>query len=314
MKALAKLKLFIKERVILMTIKNVVVAGGGVLGSQIAYQTALKNFKVTLYDISDESITRSKKRVDSLFSDYQADTGLTKEEFNAGLKNLIFSSNLSDATQNADLVIEAIPEKLEIKQAFYQQLSQVAPNKTIFASNSSTLTPSMMVKGVNRPAKFANLHFANRIWLFNTAEIMGTPQTAPDTIETLTKFARAIGMVPIILNKEQPGYVLNSLLVPFEIAALKLWATGVADASTIDKDWIISTGAKMGPMATMDIIGLRTPYYVGLEYLKTHNDPVSELTMQKMKEMIDAGHSGKDDGQGFYHYPNPEYLDPDFLK
>lgn len=297
-----------------MKIKNVVVAGGGVLGSQIAYQSALHDFQVTLYDVSDESIARSKKRVEGLFPDYHHDINLAEDDFRAHLKNLTYSTDLKGAMATADLVIEAIPEKLAIKQSFYDQLSKVAPEKTIFASNSSTLTPSMMVDHVDRPAKFANLHFANRIWLFNTAEIMGTPQTAPETIATLTEFARAIGMVPIVLKKEQPGYLLNSLLVPFEIAALKLWATGVADPATIDKDWIISTGATMGPMATMDIIGLRTPYYVGLEYLKTHDDPVSKLTMQKMKEKIDAGQSGKDDGEGFYHYPNPEYLDPDFLK
>ncbi len=297
-----------------MSVQKVVVAGGGVLGSQIACQTAQHNFQVTLYDVNDSAVQHAKKRVQALFPDYHQDVGLSRQDFIDHLNNLTYTADLSQAVKNADLVIEAIPEKLSIKKNFYQQLSAVAPAKTIFASNSSTLTPSMIVASVDRPTKFANLHFANRIWLFNTAEIMGTSQTAHETIETLTSFARAIGMVPIVLKKEQPGYVLNSLLVPLEIAALKLWATGVADPATIDKDWIISTGAKMGPMATMDIIGLRTPYYIGLEYLKNHDDPVSKLTMQKMKAMIDAGHTGKDDGQGFYHYPHPEYLDPDFLK
>lgn len=297
-----------------MLLNNVVVAGGGVLGSQIAYQSALKGKQVTIYDINQVELSKSKQRINKLFDDYHHDIGLTKEQFNAGLANLSFTDNIKQATANADLVIEAIPEKLEIKEEFYKQLSKVAPASTIFASNSSTLTPSMMVKVVDRPSKFINLHFANRIWLFNTAEIMGTDQTSNETRRSVIDYAKQIGMVPIVLKKEQPGYILNSLLVPLEIAALKLWATGVADPATIDKDWIISTGAKMGPMATMDMIGLRTPYYVGLQYLKTHDDPVSKLTMQKMKEMIDNGHSGKDDGQGFYSYPNPEYLNLDFLK
>ena len=299
---------------IFMMLNNVVVAGGGVLGSQIAYQSALKGKHVTIYDLNEDGINKCKQRVASLFEEYHKDIALTRDQFNEGLQNLNYSTQLESAVENADLIIEAIPEKVEIKNAFYQKLSTVAPAKTIFASNSSTLTPSMMVNAVDRPDKFINLHFANRIWLFNTAEIMGTKYTSQETKDAVIDYAKQIGMIPIVLNKEQPGYILNSLLVPLEIAALKLWATGVADAATIDKDWIISTGAKLGPMATMDMIGLRTPYYVGLQYLKTHDDPVSKLTMQKMKQMIDEGHSGKDDGQGFYHYPNPEYLAPDFLK
>lgn len=297
-----------------MTIKNVTVAGGGVLGSQIAYQSALKGFNVTLYDINDEQIANAKQHVNSLQSGYQRDIGLTPEEFQTGLSNMTFSAQLSEAVKDTDLVIEAIPEKLEIKQNFYKQLSEVAPEETIFASNSSTLIPSAMVKFTDRPKKFLNLHFANKIWAFNTAEVMGTPETDPDVESQVVEFAKQIGMVPIVLHKEQPGYIVNSLLVPFAISSLKLWAAGIADPESIDKTWMISQGATMGPFMTIDMIGLVTPYNVGLEYLKTNNDPVSELAMKKLKEMIDAGKTGRQAGEGFYTYPNPDFEKPDFLK
>lgn len=134
-----------------MTFKNVTIAGTGVLGSQIAYQTALNGFKVTAYDIHPDN---AKRRVLSLKDSYKSDIGLTDEEFDAALNNLIFTDNLSQAVKNADYIIEALPEKLDLKANFYQQISKIAPESTIFASNSSTMVPSQLIKYVDRPTKF----------------------------------------------------------------------------------------------------------------------------------------------------------------
>ena len=223
--------------------KNIMIAGAGVLGSQIAYQTALSGFNVSVYN---HHIDTAERRIKALKSDYERDLHLTDKEFQQGLDNIkVITDDIAIAVKDADLMIEALPESLELKEQFYEEVSGLAPEKTIFASNSSTFIPSQLAPYTDRPEKFLNMHFANQIWKFNVVEIMGTSQTSPEVIEEATKFAREIKMVPVILNKEQHGYILNSLLIPLLASGLSLWAKGVADPAMIDKDWMISTGAPM---------------------------------------------------------------------
>lgn len=296
-----------------MSIKNVTVAGGGVLGSQIAYQTALKGFNVTLYDINEECIAKAKQNIERLKPSYENDLKLTDEQFESAFQAMHFSYELADAVKDADLVIEAIPEKLEIKENFYKQLSEAAPEKTIFASNSSTLLPSQLKDYTDRPEKYLHLHFANRIWSNNTAEIMGSPETSKDVFEEVVQFAKDIGMVPVPIYKEQPGYVLNAVLVPWLNAALKLWAKGVADPWTVDRTWMIDAKAPFGPFGVLDAIGLTTHYNIVVNMAEATGDEELKLVAQKMKERIDAGLLGPATGKGFYSWPKPECLQPGFL-
>lgn len=295
-------------------INHVTVAGGGVLGSQIAFQTAFKGIPVCLYDLNEKLLAQDQERIKALKGSYQHDLKATEADFDAGYRRLTFSDNLKQAVQEADLVIEAIPEKLEIKKSFYEQLSQVAPEKTIFASNSSSLVPSQLAGFTDRPNKYLHLHFANQIWLHNTAEIMGTDSTSAETYTDVVDFATRIGMVPVKLAKEQPGYVLNAVLIPWLNAALKLWAKGVAEPQTIDKTWMIDLGAPYGPFAILDAIGLKTHYNIVVNLAKVTHDQDLHLVAEKMKERIDQNLLGPATGQGFYHWPNPECLQPDFLK
>ena len=294
-----------------MAFQNITIAGTGVLGSQIAYQTALNGFKVTAYDLD---VDAAKQRVLALKDSYKRDLDLTDEDFQAGLNNLTFTTNLEEAVQDADYVIEALPEELSIKADFYKQLSTLATAKAIFASNSSTMVPSQLVKYVDRPQKFLNMHFANMIWKCNVAEIMGTDQTDPAVYQAVVDFARAIKMVPIEIHKEQPGYVLNSLLIPFVVSAMSLWVKGVADPETVDKDWMISTGAPVGPFIMLDDVGLRTVWNIVNELYATQHKELFKQIADKLKEKIDAGQEGLESGEGFYKYPHPAFEDPDFLK
>ena len=293
-------------------IEQVTVAGGGVLGSQIAYQCAFKGKNVTVYDIGDEAVAAAKERVEALRTAYKRDIQATDEQFDAGLGRMSFTTDLGEASKNADLVIEAIPEKPSIKHDFYQSLAKLAPEDTIFASNSSTYVPSTFAADTGRPDKFLNLHFANQIWLMNTAEIMGTNQTDPDIYNRIVSFARQIGMVPIQLHKEQPGYVLNTLLMPLMGAAGMLWAHDVADPQTVDKTWMIATGAPKGPFGFYDMVGLRTAYNILCQ--RQGDNPQAKPLLDKLKAMIDQGKLGEETGQGFYQYPDPDYRDPGFLK
>lgn len=299
----------------IMKINKVTVAGSGVLGYQIAFHTAFKGFKVTVYDIDNQSLEKAKLKFDFLSTAYQRDLAATPEQLKQTQENLSYSSDLKEATKHADLVIEAVPENPKIKISFYNDLADVAPKHTIFATNSSTLIPSQLAQATKRPKQFLALHFANEIWTHNTAEIMGHEQTDPLIFNQVVDFAKAIGMIALPLHKEQPGYILNSLLVPLLDAATTLLVNEIADAQTIDKTWMAATGAPMGPFGILDIVGITTAYNINKMTADATQDPVKIKTVAFLKEkFIDTNKLGVSTGQGFYMYPNPAYKDKDFLK
>lgn len=298
-----------------MNYKNITVAGSGVLGSQIAYQTAFHGFQVSVYDINDEALELAKERIKKLKPRYQEDLKATQEEVDAAYDRLSFYSDLAEAVKDADLVIEAVPERVEIKVDFYKKLAAVAPDKTVFVTNSSTLLPSQFAEATGRPEKFLALHFANEIWKNNTAEVMKHPGTDMQYFDQIIEFAKAIGMVALPLYKEQPGYILNSLLVPFLEAAQMLLVKEVSDPETIDKTWMIATGAPLGPFAILDVVGIRTAYNITLAKAKaTGNEEFMKLAELLKREYIDKGKLGRETGEGFYKYPNPSFAQPGFLK
>ncbi|GHG87081.1 3-hydroxyacyl-CoA dehydrogenase [Pseudodonghicola xiamenensis] len=284
-----------------MTIKTVTVLGTGVLGAQIAFQTAYHGFQVTAYDLGDEQIAKAKKTMDWLAARYLADLpGATQADIDTAFANLSYATDLTEAAKDADLVIEAVPEAIELKKKVYAALNEAAPAKTIFASNSSTLLPSAMAEATGRPAQFTSLHFANEIWTHNIAEIMDHPGTDPKVHAEVVAFARAIGMEPIEVLKEQPGYVLNSLLVPFLRAAAGLFTNGIASPADIDKTWRIATGAPKGPFEIYDIVGLTTAYNISL---MSQDDTQLKFAARLKEDYIDKGKLGVATGEGFYKYP-----------
>lgn len=296
-------------------IQKITVAGGGVLGAQIAFQTAFHGFAVSVYDVSEEAFENTFKIIKQLGERYKKDLGATEDSIIKARDQIKFSTDLGKSVQDADLLIEAIPENPKIKTDFYQKFSKLAPAKTIFATNSSTLLPSQFADATGRPEKFLALHFANEIWIHNTAEIMGHPKTDPKIYEEVVTFAKSIGMVALPLKKEQPGYILNSLLVPLLASATQLLANEVADPQTIDKTWMIATGAPMGPFGILDVVGITTAYNINKIAAEATKDPLKIKTAELLKaNFIDKGKLGVSTGEGFYKYPNPEYQKKDFLK
>ncbi|RLV55498.1 3-hydroxyacyl-CoA dehydrogenase [Aeromicrobium phragmitis] len=283
------------------TFTNVTVLGTGVLGSQIAYQSAYQGFEVTAYDINDDAIAKAKERFAGLATTYDAEVeGAKGGKSAAALERIRYSTDIADAVKDADLVIEAVPEDPAIKNETWRKVGEAAPEKTVFVTNSSTLLPSSFMEATGRPEKFLALHYANRIWAMNTAEVMGTSKTDPEVYRKVVAFAEEQGMVPIEIKKEQPGYVLNSLLVPLLNAAGALYANGVADPETVDKTWRIGTGAPMGPFQIFDVVGLTTAYNVSIM-----GDETSQKFAQLLKEnFIDQGKLGVATGEGFYTYPS----------
>ncbi len=311
-----------------MSIKKVVVAGGGVLGSQIALQSSYCGFDVTIWLRSEGSIERAKPKLER-FKNIYIDTleqmktdasaycrglskkaDLTDEEIDElkiqaqeAYDSLTLTNSYEEAAADADLIIEAIAENPEQKIAFYQELAKYMDEKTILVTNSSTLLPSMFAEHTGRPEKYLSLHFANTIWKNNTAEVMGHPGTEQKYYDEIVKFAEDINMIPLKLKKEQPGYILNSLLVPFLSAAEALLANDVSDFETIDKTWILATGAPAGPFHILDIVGLETAYNIIIMNPEAQDPETTPGKIAKMlKEKIDAGETGINAGKGFYTY------------
>ena len=298
-----------------MNYKNITIAGSGVLGYQIAFQTAFHGFKVTVYDIKDATLEKAKLKFNTMSEAFKRDLNATQEQLDKTFKNLSYTSDLAEAVKDADLVIEAVPENPKIKIDFYNKLAKVAPEKTVFATNSSTLLPSQFAEATGRPSKFLALHFANTIWIHNTAEIMGHPNTDPSVFKDVVAFAKAIGMLALPLYKEQPGYILNSLLVPLLSAATSLLVNDVAEPEIIDKTWMKATGAPLGPFGILDVVGITTAYNIDKMAAEKTNDPLKIKTVKYLKEnFIDQNKLGVSTGEGFYKYPNPAYKNSDFLK
>lgn len=282
-------------------IEEVTVLGTGVLGSQIAFQAAFHGFPVTAYDVSDDAVAAGRERFEKLATRYATEPAVaaTSEQTAAALDRLHLTTDLGEAASSADLVIEAVPEVIDIKRELYARLADLAPRHTIFATNSSTLLPSDFKESTGRPDRFLALHYANEIWRANTAEVMGTADTDPEVFDAVVDFATRSGMVPIELKKEKAGYVVNSLLVPFLGAAAELLVGGYAEVETIDKTWRIATGAPLGPFQIYDIIGLTTPYNIA----KSDPSAGSQALAGYLKaNYIDKGKMGVATGEGFYRY------------
>jgi len=298
-----------------MEIKNVTVAGAGTLGSQIAWQTATKGFTVKVYDAFEKGLEEGKKSHQQFAELFKSTRGFSQDEIDQIFSRLSYTTNLAEAVKDADLVSESVPENLEIKRSFYLEMAKVAPERTIFTTNSSTMLPSQFAQESGRPEKFLALHFANGIWDANIGEVMGHAGTDPAIFTQVIDFAKAIGMVPIPIHKEQNGYIINSLLVPWLSAAGDLVLNEVADFKAIDKTWMVSTDMKVGPFGLMDMLGLELVYNVYQHWGEKLND---QATLKRAdyfkKNFVEKNKIGVKTGEGFYKYPNPEYQNPDFLK
>lgn len=318
--------------------KKVVVAGGGVLGSQIAFQAAFCGLDVTIWLRSQGSIGRTQPKLDSIRKSYTdaielmagpnpeanwcrgiADSGAPFDkaeklsQVEKAYSSLKIELDMAAAVKDADIIIESVAENVQDKIDFYKSLAPLMDEKTVLVTNSSTLLPSQFAKFTGRADKYLSLHFANAIWKNNTAEVMAQRLTSPAVFDAVCAFANQIRMVALPVLKEKNGYLLNSMLVPFLLSGLDLYVNGISDPESIDKAWTLGTGAPRGPFQIFDVVGVKTAYNIVLQYqkvpglfsplLKKMMMPYNFKGMEKvLKEMIDAGKLGKSSGEGFYKY------------
>lgn len=297
-----------------MTFTKITCAGAGTIGSQVAWQMAFHGKRVTVYDAIPAGLEKGKafhREYAELFAKHR---GATEQQIADTFERLTYTTDLSAAVSDADLISESVPESMDIKESFWCDASRHAPRRTVFTTNTSTLTPSQLVHFVDRPKKFLALHFAIGVWDSNIGEVMGHPGTDRDVFETVLTFAQEIGLVPIPIHKEQSGYIINSLLVPWCTAALDLLVRDVTDHQSIDRTWMITMQSNLGPCGMMDRMGLGVVHHVAkLIGDTTSNTQALESARYLDEEFIQKGHLGVATGQGFYSYPDPVYTQPRFV-
>ncbi len=311
--------------------QNIVVAGGGVLGSQIAFQAAYCGFDVTIWLRSESSIGRTQPKLAQLKETYletiqkmASPEGKSSQIWACGIADgdsfdpeacaarvekaadsIRLELDIDKAVENADLVIESMAENPDDKIAFYQKLAPAMPEKTVLVTNSSTLLPSKFAKYTGRPEKYLALHFANSIWKNNTAEIMAQPATSDEAFRAVMAFAEQIRMVPLPVRKEKSGYLLNSMLVSLLFSAMDLYVNGISDPESIDRAWTLGTGAPKGPFHILDTVGLTTAHNIVKQYTKIPRflAPYNFRGMEAMlKKYLDEGKLGMSSGEGFFKY------------
>lgn len=314
---------------------KIVVAGGGVLGSQIAFQAAYCGMDVTIWLRSKESVERTEPKLAKLQETYlncikqmsakdavwcngiASVKGFDKKaciaKVKSAAKNLHIELDLKEAVKGADLVIESVSELKEAKTNFYKTIAPLLDKKTVLVTNSSTMLPSTFAKYTGRPEKYLAMHFANEIWKNNTAEVMSQPQTDEKSFNTVVKIAKDMRMIPLPIHNEKSGYLLNSMLVPFLMSGLDLLANNISDPKSIDLAWTAGTGAPHGPFEIIDTVGLKTTYDIVEQYQKVPGliNPLLKKMMMPynfkgmkaiLEEKMNAGKMGKQSGEGFFKY------------
>ena len=316
--------------------KKIVVAGGGVLGSQIAYQAAYCGFDVTIWLRSEGSIGRCQPKLDNLKKTYiealnlMADPVKGEANWCPGLAEMgkfdldeclkkaenidvKLELDMAKAVKDADLVIESMAENADDKIKFYTTLAPLLDEKTVVVTNSSALLPSAFAKYTGRPDKYLSMHFANSIWKNNVAEIMVQDKTDKKYFDMICEFANEIRMLALPVLKEKSGYLLNSMLVPFLLSGLDLYANGISDPESIDLAWTKGTGAPKGPFKIFDTVGLTTALNIVDQYQKVpglFKPMLSKMMMpynfKGMKAILEKyiaeGKLGMSSGEGFYKY------------
>jgi 3-hydroxybutyryl-CoA dehydrogenase len=282
-------------------LRNVCVIGAGLMGRQIALNTAHHGYEVRLWDASPEQLRSARSWVDEYVASRIEKGRWTKDEADAALARFVFAGDLAEAGREADLAIEAVVEDLEVKRAVFAELDRVCPPRAVLATNSSTFVSSLVANATKRPAQVANLHYFNPAMVMEVVEVVQGPHTAPETVALLLEFARRSGKRPILLQKEIEGFIANRLLWAVSREACFLLDGGYATFEEIDLAAEKALGHPMGPFRLMDLTGIDLAYLIRTA---RHRATGSEGDRPPpcIEERYRAGHYGRKTGRGFYTY------------
>ncbi len=281
-------------------IERVLVVGAGTMGSQIALQTALSGrYQVALVDADQAQLDRARAQSQSLITRSIEKGRVTEDAGRAALARIDTGTDLESAARAADLVIEAIYENLEAKQDVFRRLDRTAPAHAVLASNSSTIAISRLASVTSRPDNCCNMHFFHPVTVMQLCEIVRGPQTSDQTVRIATEFVRSIDRVPVLINKEIHGFIVNRILFAAFEEALNLLEGGYASVEDIDTAVKKGLNWPMGPFELADFSGLDI-YYGALRDRQALEGGAPPR--QTLKEKVEKGELGRKSGKGFYDH------------
>ena len=282
-----------------MAIRKVGVLGCGLMGSGIAEVAAKAGFDTVVREVSEALLEKGMGKIRGSLGKAVEKGKMTAEERDAVLGR-IHGTTSFEALADCDLVVEAIVENLDEKKATYAALDKVAKPTAIFASNTSSLTVTQLAMATSRPARFVGLHFFNPVPVMKLVEVVRTLLTEDAALAEIDEFCRAIGKTPVAC-KDNSGFIVNRLLVPYLLDAIRALEEGVGSVADIDEGMKLGCGYPMGPFQLLDFVGLDTTYFIANimfeEYREKRFAPPPLL-----KQMVQAGRLGRKSGRGFYDY------------
>ena len=282
-----------------MKIQRVGVLGAGLMGSGIAEVAARAGYTTVVREVSDELVRKGVARVEGSLGRAVEKGKLTAAERDQTRGRLSATTQLTDLS-SCDIVIEAIVENLDVKKETYRELDRLCKPETIFCSNTSSLTITEMSAATSRPDRFAGLHFFNPVPVMKLVEVVRTIATSAETEKTVLEFARSLGKEPI-RAQDNSGFVVNRLLVPYLLDAVRALEEGVGTREDIDKGMELGCGHPMGPLKLLDFVGLDTTYAIA-EIMFDEYREKRFAAPPLLKRMVLAGRYGKKSGRGFYEY------------
>jgi 3-hydroxybutyryl-CoA dehydrogenase len=296
-----------------MAIEKVAIVGSGFLGAKIALRSAVKGYSVSMYDINQDALMKAKEMQENELSSRIENNTLTEQEKTIIQSRIKDTLNLSEAVADADLVIEAIPERVELKRNIFKEIDKASPAHTIIATNSSSIRVSQIEDVCNRPEKVLNLHFYDPLQQSTMVDIMRGTKTSDDTIEQVTEYVKGLEITPLLVQKESTGFLFNRVWRAIKKETLHLVDDGVGSFEDVDRAWMIMFGGPMGPFGLMDMVGLDVVRDIEMVYYNESSDD-SDYPPRLLLDRIERGELGVKAGKGFYQYPNPAYEDPRWLK
>ncbi len=282
-----------------MPIQTVGVIGCGLMGSGIAQVCAQAGYKTIVREVNDDLLKKGLDKIEGFLSKSVEKGKLTAEQKQTIMSNLVGTTSLS-ALKDADLIIEAAIENIDLKKELFGELDKLCPSHTIFASNTSSLTITEMAAATKRPDRFVGLHFFNPVPLMKLVEVVRTIATSQQSFDAAFAFAKTLGKEPIAC-KDNSGFVVNLLLVPYLIDAIRALENGVASVEDIDKGMVLGCGYPMGPLTLLDFVGLDTTLYIANIMFEEYRDS-KYAPPPLLRKMVLAGYLGKKSGKGFYDY------------